>query len=125
VFGEDGASDCRCCGSGDRVVWDESGGYAGGYVHDDAPDEPDEDPDGDWAVVGMDGETCGTYATREDAEAAVEHEATLFTRSGNSRGGAYLPRSVCHLACGLPVRAGQWSTSWYVPGCDHAAVEAE
>jgi len=125
VWSTDGDSDCECCGSGERVVWDGSEGYAGAYVYNDAPEEPETDADGEWAVIGMDGEEHGRYASREDAEAAVEREAALFSRASvcGSNANAYLPRSVCHIACGKPVRAGQWTASWYVPGCDHVAVE--
>jgi len=82
-------------------------------------DMPTEDDEGEWAVIGMDGVEHGRYATPGECHEAIAHEAARFSASPRSSGGAYLPRSVCHLPCGV-VRAGQWSTKYYSPGCTHA-----
>lgn len=80
--------------------------------------EPEEDAEGEWAVIGMDGNEHGRYATEAECHAAISHETARFSASPHSSGGAYLPRSVCHLPCGV-VRCGQWSTSYYSPNCTH------
>jgi len=83
--------------------------------------EEDHNTHGEWAVVDMDGGIQSRHASASGARAAITHESHDFaahlidTHQASSQ--AYLPRSICHLACGAPVRAGQYSTSWYVPGC--------
>ena len=70
----------------------------------------------DWAVVDMDGHIVGRYACAEAAAKAARQESAEYARGRDDR--SYLPRSVCHLACGAPVRRGQYATTWAV-GCEH------
>ena len=72
----------------------------------------------EWAVVGMDGEVVGRYASKEAARRAADEEAHQYAASRPGGDRSYLPRSVAHLACGEPRRQGQFSTAWGV-GCAH------
>jgi len=118
VWSDDGDADCACCGAGDCVEWDSSIGPHGAYVYDDAPAAPVEDPEGDWGLVDMDGATVALYATEDDAAAAATRHAILFRRTQSGGSTAYVPLSIVHFPCGVR-RAGQWSTTWYSPGCVH------
>ena len=90
--------------------------------------EEDRDEDGEWAVVDMDGRIESRHASEAGANAYTSHAGERFANhlidTHQAGSGAYQPRSVCHIPCGI-VRGGQWSTSWYSPDCEHISQDKE
>ncbi len=72
----------------------------------------------EWAVIGMDGEIVGRYASKSAAQRVAEDDSGAYAAGRPDGDRSYLPRSVAHLACGTPRRQGPHSTAWAV-GCIH------